>query len=159
MNKLLDRQDISILSALVEEPRLPASELGDLVHLSRTAVSRRLVAMKEAGVFVQRPNIVSFEELGFSVRAFVEVYPGSLSASQVREVLLGRPEVIHVYTIAGKTLFLVDVVAVDLARLEDFMRWAQRLGNTETKIVFSESRSDLPLKHRLDAAKRPVDSG
>lgn len=149
MNRELDRQDISILSALVEDPRLPASELGELVHLSRTAVSRRLLAMKESGVFVQRPEIVSYNVLGFSVRAFVEIYPGTLAGRQVREMLLERPEVNRVFTIAGEPLFLVDVVVANLPRLEQFMRWAQQLGNTETKIVFSEDQSELTLKQRL----------
>lgn len=154
MDKGLDRHDIAILSALSRDPRAPASELADTVHLSRTAVSRRLIALKECGVFQELPEIISYAALGLSIRSFIEVHPGSMSLERVQETLLGRPEVLRVLIVSGKPSFLVEVVVDDLERLDALIKWMQQFGNTETTIVFSEHRSCLSLKQRLDALGR-----
>ena len=148
--KVLDRHDILILSALSDDPRLPASELGQLAHLSRTAVSRRLVSLKDAGVLKEQPGIVSYEALGFSVHAFVELYGRDKSVEYLTESLFQKPEVVEIAVVASKSLLVVEVIAIDIAHLNDFMTWAQRLGDTETKIMFSRSRSTMSLAERLD---------
>ena len=148
--KVLDRHDILILSALSNDPRLPASELSHFAHLSRTAVSRRLVSLKDAGVLEERPGIVSYEALGFAVHAFVDLYSRDKSVDYLTESLLQRPEVVEIAVVASKSLLVVEVIAVDIAHLKDFMKWAQRLGDTETKIMFSRSRSTMSLAERLD---------
>ncbi len=148
--KVLDRHDILILSALNSDPRIPASELGHMVHLSRTAVSRRLLAMKESGVLEEQPRIFSYDALGFSVHAFVELHGRDKSVDYVCESLLQRPEVLRIAIVASKSLLQLEVIALDIAHLRDFMKWVQGFGDTETKIVFSESRSQMTLKERID---------
>ena len=148
--KVLDRHDILILSALNSEPRLPASELGQLVHLSRTAVSRRLVAMKESGVFEEQPRILSYEALGFPVHAFVDLYGRDKSVDYLRESLLQRPEVLRVAVVASKSLLHLEVIAADIAHLKEFVAWAQGFGDTETKITFEAWRSSMTFKERID---------
>ena len=148
--KVLDRHDISILSALSSEPRRPASEIGTLVHLSRTAVSRRLVALKESGVFEAQPRIFSYDALGFSVHAFVDLYGRDRNVDYLCDSLLQRPEVLRVAVVASKSLLHLEVIARDIAHLNSFMEWVQGFGDTETKITFSERRSQLTLKQRLD---------
>ncbi|MDJ0708902.1 MAG: AsnC family transcriptional regulator [Woeseiaceae bacterium] len=151
--KVLDRHDILILSALSSEPRLPASELGHLVHLSRTAVSRRLVAMKESGVFAEQPRVLSYEALGFTVHAFVELYGRDKSVEYISESLLQRPEVLRISVVASRSLLHLEVIAVDIAHLNGFMKWLQSFGDTETKITFAEWRSSMSLKERIDSVE------
>ena len=151
MNKGLDRHDIAILSALSRDPRAPASELADAVHLSRTAVSRRLIALKDNGVFQELPEIMSYAALGLPIRAFIEVHPGSLTLERVQDALLGRPEILRVLVVSGKPLFLVEAVACDLEQLDNLLKWIQQFGHSETTIVFSEHRSSLSLQKRLKA--------
>ena len=151
----LDRHDISILAALNEDPRKPASELGAIVHLSRTAVSRRLTVMKDSGVFEDSPGILSYEAMGFSVRAFVELYPrNDLTVEYVKSALLDRPEVLEVAIVAAKSALVADVIAVDVGHLDSFVSWLQRLGSTDTKIVFSRAKSELTLADRVGMLNR-----
>ena len=147
---MLDRHDVQILSLLNENPRLPASELGESVFLSRTAVSRRLAALKDAGVFAEYPEILSYSKLGLSVHAFVELTARDQSPDQICESLLQRPEVLRIQVVTGKSLFLIEVVAIDFDHLGDFMKSIQGFGTTETKVVFSERRSEMNLRERLE---------
>ena len=154
MKKEFDRHDILILSALNDDPRMPVSELGELVHLSRTAASRRLMALRDSSVFEEHPQLIEFSALGYETRAFVEIYPADKPKDQVKKLLLGRPEVIRISVVSGKALYLVEVVAANMGHLDSLMQWAQSLGDTETRVVFSDTRSDVSLNRRLDALEK-----
>ena len=153
--KELDRLDIAILSALNSDPRVPASELGEIIHLSRTAVSRRLAILKDSGVFDTSPNIVSYEALGIGVRAFVELRPRTnQSVDHIKTSLLERPEILEISIVASKTLFVLDAISFNMGHLDELMKWMQRFGETETKIVFSKTKSEMPLAQRLEELNR-----
>lgn len=157
--KVLDRHDILILSALGEDPRMPASELGTMVHLSRTAVSRRLQNLKDSGVLEDSPQLARYESVGLATRAFVELYARDKNVDFVSEALLERAEVLKVSVVASRSLLLLEVVTVDLDRLSHFMKWLQRFGDTETKIVFFSENSKMTLKDRLDRLIQPSNDG
>ncbi len=155
--KDLDKHDILILSTLEMEPRMPASELGQLVHLSRTAVSRRLQAMKESGILGERAQMIRYECVGLHTRAFVELYARDRNVDYIVDSLLERAEVLRTSVVASKSLLLLEVVTASLEQLNQFMKWLQKFGDTETKIVFDSTTSTMPLKDRLDVLTGPSD--
>ena len=150
----LDRQDILILSALGEDPRMSASELGLRVHLSRTAVSRRLQAIRESGLLQDSPQVVRYESIGLKTRAFVELFARDKNVDFIMEALLERAEVLKVSVVASKSLLLIEVVSFDLEHLSQFIKWLQKFGDTETKIAFFSENSKMTLKDRLDRLKK-----
>lgn len=145
----LDRYDIAILSALASNTRLTSVEIASIVHLSRTAVSRRIAALKKVGVLNDAAEVLNYEALGFAVRALVEVRSPSHSAKSLREHLLVQPEVLTVAIIAGDGLLCLNVIATDMDHLHSFVSGLQKNGETSTKIIFAEEKSELSLQERI----------
>lgn len=153
----LDKYDLAILSALSDDTRLTAVELASKVHLSRTAVSRRIAALKRMKILNASADVLNYELMGFKVRANVEIATNGHSTLAVKPKLLERPEVLSVSVIAGDGLLSLDVIAIDMPHLHSFIRSIQETGETTTKIVFTEEKSQLSLVERMqrfDAAAR-----
>ena len=145
----LDRYDVAILSALATNTRLTTVEIATIVHLSRTAVSRRIAALKRAGVLNDSADVLNYELIGFGVRAVVELTAPSQLATSLKASLLRRPEVLTISVIAGDGSLSLDVIAVDMDHLHGFVRSLQESGETTTKIVFAEEKSPLTLIARM----------
>jgi len=154
----LDKYDIAILSALATNTRLTTVELAATVHLSRTAVSRRITVLKKSHVLNSAAEVLNYEPLGFSVRAFVEIKSPSQTAAALRKRLLVQPEVLTVAIVAGDGLLSLDVIAVDMDHLHEFLRTLQRSGETSTRIIFAEDRSELTLVQRMQMLNGQVGS-
>jgi Lrp/AsnC family leucine-responsive transcriptional regulator len=155
----LDRYDVAILSALATNTRLTTVELAAMVHLSRTAVSRRITTLKRLRVLNDAAEVLNYESLGFGVRAVVEVSAPSQTSEALRKRLLVQPEVLTVAVIAGDGLLSLDVIAVNMEHLHSFVNSLQRSGETSTKIVFAASKSLLTLVERMRMLNEHVGNG
>lgn len=145
----LDSYDISILSALIDNPRASAAELTNTVHLSRTAVTRRIASLIESGVLDRLQRSISFEDVGLGVRASIELTTPLCTLDEVCQRLLARPEVLEITVMSGGTTLVADVVAVDIPHLRQFIRSIEGVSDTVTRIVFSKMRSPMTLRDRL----------
>jgi len=145
----LDRYDVAILSALSVNTRLSTVELAEKVHLSRTAVSRRITALKGMNVLNDSADVLNYESMGFKVRANVEISAPGQTTAVLKPKLLQRPEVLSVAVMAGDGLLCLDVIAVDMEHLHAFINSLQASGDTTTKIVFAEEKSHLTLLERM----------
>ena len=155
----LDKYDVAILSALAMNTRLTTVELATMVHLSRTAVSRRITALKSARVLNNAAEVLNYEPLGFAVRAVVEIKSPSQAAEALRKRLRVQPEVLTVAVIAGDGLLSLDVIAVDMEHLHQFINSLQRSGETSTKIIFAEDKSELTLVQRMRMLDEHIGNG
>lgn len=155
----LDRYDVAILSALSANTRLTTVELARQVHLSRTAVSRRIAALKRMKVLNDSADVLNYELIGFKVRATVEIATNGFAASSVKPELLERPEVLSVSVIAGDGLLSLDVIAIDMHHLHSFVESIQESGDTMTKIVFAEEKSRLSLVERMRRLQESANEG
>jgi len=135
----LDRYDVAILSALATNTRLTTVEIATIVHLSRTAVSRRIATLKRMGVLNDSADILNYEMIGFGVRAVVELSAPSQIITSLKPALLRRPEVLAISVIAGDGSLSLDVIAVDMDHLHGFVRspmtWVDAVG----RAVFSDN--------------------
>jgi Lrp/AsnC family leucine-responsive transcriptional regulator len=145
----LDKYDLAILSALAANTRLTTVELASKVHLSRTAVSRRIAALKRMKVLNDSADVLNYELMGFKVRANVEIATNGRATSIIKPKLLERPEVLSVSVIAGDGLLCLDVIAVDMHHLHCFVSSLQEDGETTTKVLFAEEKSRLSLVERM----------
>ena len=145
----LDRYDVAILSALSVNTRLTTVELAEKVHLSRTAVSRRISSLKRMNVLNDSADVLNYESMGFKVRANVEISAPGQVTNTLKPKLLLQPEVLSVAVMAGDGLLCLDVIAVDMEHLHTFINSVQQNGNTTTKIVFAEEKSHLTLVERI----------
>ena len=145
----LDRYDLAILSALALNTRQTMVELARRVHLSRTAVSRRIATLKRMNVLNDSADVLNYESIGFKVRANVEISANGRATSIIKPELLQRPEVLSVSVMAGDGLLSLDVIAFDMNHLHSFITSVQEEGNTTTKVIFAEEKSQLTLAERM----------
>lgn len=145
----LDKYDVAILSALSLNTRLTTVEIAERVHLSRTAVSRRIAALKRMNVLNDSADVLNYESMGFKVRASVEISTKGRVTAALKLLLLQRPEVLSVAVMAGDDLLSLDVIAVDMEHLHRFILSLQEGGETTTKIIFAEEKSQLTLIERM----------
>lgn len=145
----IDKYDVAILSALATNTRLTTVELAAIVHLSRTAVSRRIGSLKRANVLYDDAEVLNYESLGFSARAIVEIRAPSQSLESLQNHLLMQPEVLSVAAVAGDGRLCLKVVATDMDHLQRFIKSLQKSGDTSTNIVFAEKKSQLTLIERM----------
>lgn len=145
----LDKYDLAILSALSDNTRLTAVQLASKVHLSRTAVSRRIAALRQMNVLNEAADVLNYETMGFKVRASIEIVANGRATAAIRPRLLERPEVLSVAIMAGDGTLVLDVIAVDMDHLHSFVAAIQENGKTRTKVVFDEEKSNLTLAERM----------
>lgn len=145
----IDAYDLSILSALSDNANLTTIELSKIVHLSRTAVGRRVARLADLGVLEPARCAVNYEMLGFSVRAFVEFAAPKHDSFAVRDRLLERPEVLDLSIVLGEHLMVAEIVALDTRHLHRFLTWLNDIGYSETKVILEKHRSRLSFRSRL----------
>ena len=146
---VLDKYDVAILSALATNTRLTTVELAAKVHLSRTAVSRRITALRQANVLHDSAPVLDYSALGFTVHANIEIHASSRTAEKLRAELLVQPEVLSVGIVAGDGLLCVRVIALDMDHLHTFISSLQKSASTKTNIIFTEDKSQLTLLERI----------
>ena len=118
----LDDTDLEILSLLVENARLPYSEIGEAVGLSGPAVSDRVTRLKEAGVINHFTVDVDRSQLraGVPVLVSVELPPGT--QQQVRQRLRDANGVEHIFVTAdGEVKFYAR------AEAQNVRNWVETL--------------------------------
>lgn len=116
----MDQIDRKILTQLQVDSSLSHSDIGELVHLSSSQVSRRIARLQQEGIIRQQVSLLDEESLGLNVEAFVAV----TMASYTREVVSGFHErvtalegVLDCCATTGGSDYLLRIVATDLRGL------------------------------------------
>lgn len=141
--KELDPVDEQILELLVQDGRLPASEIGRRVGLSPAAAKRRIDRLEEIGVIAGYRAVLDHAMLGSRIEAFVELrFAGETQVDDIEATVAGLPEVVEAFTTAGDPDALVRVRAGDLDHLKrviDRIRRSGKVTGTKTLIVLGTS--------------------
>jgi DNA-binding Lrp family transcriptional regulator len=120
MSVALDGFDVKLLAALQENAALTNAELGEVIGLSASQVSRRRSRLEEAGVIRCYRAALDPESLGLSVTAFVGVTLGAHSkenARKFRNMVKAMPEVQEAHTLTGDVDYMLKIVVADLKAL------------------------------------------
>lgn len=116
----LDGYDVKLLAALQENAALTNAELGDVISLSASQVSRRRQKLEEAGVIRRYRAALSPEALGLAVTAYIGVTLGAHSrenARKFRNMVTAMPEVQEAHTLTGDVDYMLKIVVSDLKAL------------------------------------------
>ncbi|MEO9529303.1 Lrp/AsnC family transcriptional regulator [Roseibium sp.] len=120
MNIALDGFDVKLLAALQSNAALTNAELGDVIGLSASQVSRRRAKLEETGVIRGYRAALDPEALGLTVTAFVGVSLGAHSrenARRFRTMVKAMPEVQEAHTLTGDLDYMLKIVVPDLKAL------------------------------------------
>ncbi|WP_434054501.1 MAG: Lrp/AsnC family transcriptional regulator [Roseibium sp.] len=120
MISALDGFDLKLLTALQDNAALTNAELGEVIGLSASQVSRRRQKLEEAGVIRRYRAALDPEALGLRVTAYVGVTLGAHSrenARRFRNMVTAMPEVQEAYTLTGDVDYMLKIVVPDLKKL------------------------------------------
>lgn len=134
----LDESDLLIVDILLRDGRLPASQLAEMVGLSRPAVTERVDKLERLGVIRGHTIIVDPAALGRTVTAFVAARGAPLTpkAKKTFDALMKSDEVVEAHTVAGDDCYLIKVRTSSIATLNAFVSKVIAVGlSTRTTIV------------------------
>lgn len=161
---LLDKFDISLLSALQNDAYATHQALGERVHLSASQVSRRVARLHTSGIIRRYVALVDPAAVGLGVRAVTYVTLARNSGNEgatFESDIAAFSEVLECYSVAGEADYILQIVAPSLADLSDsVLRRLTRLpgvSSIRSNIVLQciKSTTELPLGHMVQANAAP----
>jgi DNA-binding Lrp family transcriptional regulator len=137
----MDAIDRQIVALLRVNARASFQSVGHEVSLSAPAVKRRVDRLEADGVIRSYAAVVDPGAMGWHTHALVSLFcEGRMAASEVREAVVGHPEVAAAYTVAGEASAILHVHAHDTAHLEEALeriRDTPGVTRTQTQVVLS----------------------
>ncbi len=119
----LDHTDRRILELLQTDPGINASEIGEKIGLSQSAVWRRIQSLREDGVIREQPVKLDREKVGLNTMVFAHVKltsHGRSNLADFSEAVRKYPEVLDCYVLLGNVDFLLRIVTEDIKAYEQF---------------------------------------
>lgn len=116
----MDPIDRKILKQIQADSSPSHAELGDVVHLSASQVSRRIARMQQDGVIRKHVAILDEGQLGLMVEAYVSITLGSYSRETVSGFharVSALDEVLDCCATTGDSDYLLRIVSRDLKGL------------------------------------------
>lgn len=121
----IDRTDARILQAIQRDARLTTEALATMVHLSSTAVQRRLKKLRAAGVIEGEVAVLNPKALGRPIQMFVHVTLERERADTIdrfKQAIRAAPEVMMGCHVTGEADFILLVTATSMEDFEQFTR-------------------------------------
>jgi len=136
-SELLDATNLAILRLLVDDPRLPMSELARRVGMSAPAVTERVQRLHEAGVIRGARLDLDQAALGLGITAYVRVRPMPGHLLAIAELVKAIPEIVECHRVTGEDCFIMKVLVGRVELLEAVLDELLVHGNTTSAIVQS----------------------
>ncbi|WP_129718078.1 Lrp/AsnC family transcriptional regulator [Pedobacter sp. SYP-B3415] len=118
-----DEYDKKLLSLLQQNNRLTAEELSERVHLSASAVQRRLKRLRDDKIIQADVSIVSPLAAGLRITCIVDIIlqdGGSGELAKFKALMRGCDEVMQCYFVTGTYDFVLLVNVRDMEHYEAF---------------------------------------
>jgi Lrp/AsnC family transcriptional regulator, regulator for asnA, asnC and gidA len=140
----IDEIDKKILSILMNDAKLPYTEVAKRVHVSGGTVHVRMAKMEELGIVTGSSLIIDPVKLGYDLSAFLGIYLDKSSLyDEVAEKLSEIPEVVAAHYTTGLYSIFAKVICRDTAHLKevlhDKIQKIAGIQRTETFISLQES--------------------
>jgi len=97
----LDELDLKILKALVENGRLSARKLSEMLNVSVGTIIKRIEKLEQDGIILGYTAIVNHEKLGYDLVSIIEVRVSQGKLLDVENQIAKLPNVYGVYDITG----------------------------------------------------------
>ena len=114
----IDALDRKLLRALQRDSAEPISDLAERCGLSRSACSRRIARLAEAGVIERAVALLSQSKLGLGLTVFIAIKTNQHNAawsSQFQSVVEQLPGILEVHRLGGDIDYLLKAVVPDMA--------------------------------------------
>ncbi len=146
VNYKIDEVDKQILEYLVDNTRMPFTEIAKKMLVSAGTIHVRVKKMEEAGLIKGTSLDIDYNILGYSFIAYVGVLLTKSSKTQsVVEKLRKIPNVVEVSVISGKHNIFCKILAKDTGDAKDILFKIDEIPEilrTESIISLEESIND-----------------
>ena len=142
----LDEVDHRILALLMQDAKMPYTEIARQIHVSGGTVHVRMSRLEELGIVRRATLELDLTRLGFSMQAFVGVFLQKNSLYQnAIDALKKIPEVTDAYATTGTYGLFLRLVCRDTqhlrAVLHDQVMMIEGVERTETLVMLEEAFS------------------
>ena len=151
----LDRIDCAIIEHLQKDARLSNKELASAVGLAPSSCLARVQRLRAEGVLRGAHAEVDPDALGVGLQALIAVQLSRHSRTQVKAFwkhVLGLPEVLAVFHVAGTHDFQVHVAVRDAHHLRDLALDAfttrPEVAHIQTSLIFEWAKGKVMPNYR-----------
>jgi len=143
-NYEFDNVDLKILNILMEDAKIPYTEVAKRVFVSGGTVHVRMKKLEEMGIVTGTTLKMDYSKLGFDVTCFMGIYllKSSLYDSVVNN-LKEIPEIVKVHYTTGNYNIFIKIHCKDTRHLKDVLhdkiQKVEGIERTETFISLEES--------------------
>ncbi|MBV6644773.1 MAG: Lrp/AsnC ligand binding domain-containing protein [Cyclobacteriaceae bacterium] len=143
-NYEIDNVDLKILNILMEDAKIPYTEVAKKVFVSGGTVHVRMKKLEEMGVVNGTTLKMDYSKLGFDVTCFMGIFldKGSLYDSAVAQ-LKEIPEIAKIHYTTGNYNIFIKIHCKDTKHLRDVLhdkiQRVEGIERTETFISLEES--------------------
>ena len=139
----LDQLDHQILAKLVEDGKMPYTDIAKQLFVSSGTIHVRMKKMEELGIVKGSSLTLDYHKLGYDVTAFLGIYLDKSSLyDEVTEHLQNIPEVVTANYTTGAYALLCKIVCKDTNHLrpvlQDKIQKINGIQRTETFISLEE---------------------
>jgi len=146
VDKSLDKLDLQIIQAMMEDAEVSYADLGKLFFVSGGTIHVRIKKLEELGIVKGKRLAVDLKVLGYDIIAFIGIYLEKSSMyDNVAQALKNIPQVVRVNYTTGNYSMFVEIVCKDMQQLRfvlhDELQNIKGIERTETLISLEESFS------------------
>ncbi|MGW8374183.1 Lrp/AsnC family transcriptional regulator [Streptomyces sp. ODS28] len=151
-NTELDSVDLAILEHLQNDARVPNKDLAARVGVAPSTALQRVRALLRRGVIRAVRAVVDPAALGRPLHAFLQVRMRVHTRDLVgpfRAFVLGQPETVALYHVAGPEDFVVHVAVPDQGHLQrlilDGFTSRPEVAHVQTILIFESAEREVQL--------------
>ena len=146
IDKSLDKLDLQIIQAMMQDAEVSYADLGKQFFVSGGTIHVRIKKLEELGIVQGKRLAVDLKVLGYDIIAFSGIYLEKSSMyDTVAMALKNIPQVVRVNYTTGNYSMFVEIVCKDIQQLRfvlhDELQKIKGIERTETLISLEESFS------------------
>jgi len=146
IDKSLDKLDLQIIQAMMQDAEVSYADLGKQFFVSGGTIHVRIKKLEELGIVQGKRLAVDLKVLGYDIIAFIGIYLEKSSMyDNVAQALKAIPQVVRVNYTTGNYSMFVEIVCKDIQQLRfvlhDELQKIKGIERTETLISLEESFS------------------
>lgn len=117
----LDDLDQKIIRCLIQNARMPYSEIGQQVGISRVAVKMRVQALEKKGIIEEYTTIINPQKISGAISCYFEIETVLDTLEEVISILEKNDTVTQIYRVTGKSRLHVHAVSPSQEELEQLL--------------------------------------
>ena len=117
----LDDLDQKIIRCLIQNARMPYSEIGQQVGISRVAVKMRVQALEKKGIIEEYTTFINPQKISGAISCYFEIETVPDTLEEVISILEKNDTVTQIYRVTGKSRLHVHAVSPSQEELEQLL--------------------------------------